>query len=104
MKNVNKKQNKLKIYINGNKLVDKEDIESMILGALGFSDKMIIKRTKLSNWRIHRNLRLVNVKRRDYRDGVSYVSKIVDKRMGLFAAKDVNSKLLEEKFHSVIDV
>ena len=84
--------------------VDKEDIESMILGALGFSDKMIIKRTKLSNWRIHRNLRMINCKRKDYRDGVSKVAKIVDKRIGLTAYKEVNSKLLEEKFHSVIDV
>ncbi len=94
----------LKFYINGNKLVDKEDIESMILGALGFSDKMIIKRTKLAKWKIGRNLRLINIKRKDYRDGKSNVAKIVDRRIGFTAAKEINNKLLEEKFTSTIDV
>ena len=65
---------------------------------------MIIRRTKLSNRRIHRNLKMINCKRKDYRDGISKVAKIVDKRVGLTAYKEVNNRLLEERFHSVIDV
>jgi hypothetical protein len=58
-----------------------EDYECAYLGALGFSTKYIMSRTKLGGGQINYRLRKAHIRRIDYRDGTSDFATIIQRSL-----------------------
>ena len=75
-----------------NFLTNKEDLQTAVLGSLGFSTIFIQKMTSLTNCQIAYRLRKANIRRMDYRNGITNLSHRVFSLAQNEAAQDIKVK------------
>lgn len=80
---------------------DTKDFECALLASLGFSDKLIISRTKLTPGQISYRLKRAGISRQNYRDGKSTLSKLVTNRVQESAKAEVERKIRKFIPHKV---
>ena len=71
------------------------DFECAVLGSMGFSNRMIISKTRLTPGQIGYRLKKAQVKRMDYRDGTSDMAQLVIKSLRTTIDKEVIHHLKE---------
>lgn len=70
-----------------------EDRECAILGAMGFSTRFIIERTRLRGGQITYRLKKAHVRRLDYRDGHSDMALLVLRNLRTIGEKQLTQQL-----------
>jgi hypothetical protein len=70
-----------------------EDFECAYLGALGFSTKYIMLRTKLGGGQINYRLKKAHIRRIDYRDGNSDFATMIQRSMRATLTKNLTGYL-----------
>lgn len=74
-------------------LLDGDDFECVLLASLGFSTRLIQKRTGLTHGQVAYRLRRAGVKRADYRNGESSLSSSVYRNSRSLAMPAVEAQL-----------
>jgi hypothetical protein len=74
-------------------VADKASFEVLILGSLGFSDRLIRRVTNLSYGQIAYRLRKQGISRRRYRDGLSPTADYVIRSSRKYVATEIDRQL-----------
>lgn len=71
--------------------------QCLILAGLGFSDRYIMQKTRLTRGQLAYYLKRAGLKRRFYRDGKSIIAQSVEGHTRKFVAKEIEARLDSEK-------
>ncbi len=80
-------------YLFKSKAIPPEIRECLLLGALGYSGKLIQRNTKITPGRMNYQLRKWEIRLRDYRDGKTDLSQLVMERAHNLAQKAIEGKI-----------